>query len=58
MNKTKFHQELKLFIDDKKNRTTERSQALEEYYYFTYGGSDFVEYVNKKIRKKLKDGST
>lgn len=53
MNRTEFYTEVKRFVADKSSRTEELREELEDYYLFEMGGSDFDEYINKKIRKKL-----
>ena len=53
MNRTEFYAEVKRFVADKSYRTEELREELEDYYYDVIGGSDFYEYINKKIRKKL-----
>ena len=53
MNRTEFYAKVKCFVDDKSSRTEELREELEDYYLLEMSGSDFYEYINKKIRKKL-----
>jgi len=55
MTRAEYKRELELFIASPTNRTAERREDLEEYYISVIGGGDFVEHINRKIRKKMKE---